>query len=695
MKIASITAALLLAASLSAQPSPDSRKAQGLIQAAQAKESVQGDLKGAVELYRRAAREAGPDHATATRALLAAAGCYEKQGASEARKVYEEILAKYPGQKEAVALARQKLGHSVSASTPSVRQLWSAPDVDDEGGVSPDGRWLTYAHWETGDLGLRDLQNGSHRLLTNEGGWIKSGGAFAEDSLFSPDGKLIAYNWFSQKKDHEIRIVNFDGSGVRTVFGAPGWVVPQAWSSDGKTLGVIHFDREGRHSIYLVPVTSGEPRQVLTKVSHFPWEMSFSPDGRWLAFDMAQSRGEHSDIYILPTVGGTPKKIVDNAAVDVGPVWSPDGKSVRFLSNRTGSFGLYEVPVSDGKATGPARLIKPDLGARIFPIGFARSGSYFYSLYTGGEDLYEVDYDPATAKVTSEPRFITDRNPGRNHFPAYSPDGNYLAYMRRAHPSRGDEGLVVRDLRTGAEQVHERKGARQFTWSPDSRAILLESAGDEPNTLTISSFDLASNKLSELAKLHPTRHVLSPQLSADGKTLYYLWREWAAEKKETQVVALDLASREKRVLHSDSESRRLYILTLTPDGKHLGVVREAESQSVGWSNSLLLLPVNGGEPRLAATWKSYGGDFRASLSFTTDGKSAIVRADTSEAANTLSDLLRIELASGKVTPLDVARIRVQNPSVHPSGRKIVFKAGAIALEIWTAENILPRQEKSK
>jgi hypothetical protein len=440
MKITTLTmGCFLLAAVLGAQSSQASRKAQGLIQAAQAKEAVQGDLKGAIELYRRAAREAGSDQATATPALLALAACYKKQGASGARKVYEEIVVKYPGQTEAVAIARQKLGQSgqVHAGGPRVRQLWADPEVDAEGSVSPDGRWLTYATWATGDLGVRDLSTGTNRLLTNTGGWEKSGGAFATDSVYSPDGKLIAYNWFIRDKDHELRLMNADGSGVRTLFRKPGWVMPQAWSLDKRTIGVVHYDVEGMNSLQpglgavgrISPGNCAGEGAILQNV--------FLPRRR-----LARPRHERGPVRVLGHLSGSigrrrPRQTCRESGRRRGARLVA-GREAYLISNRGGSYGLWRLPVADGKASGPASLVKGDLGASIWPIGFTRSGSYVYHLDVGGNDVYEVGYDPAAGRFTSKPWLVSDRVPGRNRMPAsYSPDGRYLAWLRTVPHGRG------------------------------------------------------------------------------------------------------------------------------------------------------------------------------------------------------------------------------------------------------------------
>src|SRR5690348_5649155 len=138
------------------------------------KERSDGDYKAAIEIYRRVLKQYASDHKLAAKALLQIAHCQERAGSKEARQSYERLVREFGDQTQAVSEAKARIAalESAPSSAPRVRQVWAGKDVDSEGSLSPDGRWLTYAHWDTGDLGLRDLVNGTNKLLTNTGGWI-------------------------------------------------------------------------------------------------------------------------------------------------------------------------------------------------------------------------------------------------------------------------------------------------------------------------------------------------------------------------------------------------------------------------------------------------------------------------------------------------------------------------------------------
>src|SRR5512140_9763 len=83
-------------------------QADVLFERAVQKETADGDLKGAIEMYRKLA--AGANRAVAAKALIRMGQCYEKLGDADARKAYERVVREFADQKDAVAEARRRLG---------------------------------------------------------------------------------------------------------------------------------------------------------------------------------------------------------------------------------------------------------------------------------------------------------------------------------------------------------------------------------------------------------------------------------------------------------------------------------------------------------------------------------------------------------------------------------------------------------
>jgi hypothetical protein len=158
----------LLAASVLAQAN---RQAQVDLQAAIRMETVEGDLARAIDQYKAVVSTHSGDRPVVAMALVRMADCHRKLGEAQAQEIYQRVVREYADQAEAVKLARVALGAETVARTsgPVYRRVWEGPKVDTTGSVSPDGRYLSFVDWDTGDLALRDLQAGTDKRLTNKG----------------------------------------------------------------------------------------------------------------------------------------------------------------------------------------------------------------------------------------------------------------------------------------------------------------------------------------------------------------------------------------------------------------------------------------------------------------------------------------------------------------------------------------------
>ncbi|MDA2927907.1 tetratricopeptide repeat protein [Acidobacteria bacterium AH-259-G07] len=163
------------------------RATEVLLKAAMNNELVDGDLKAAIEQYKKIVAVPGVKRALAARALLHIGICYEKLGKFEAREAYERLLRDYADQQEQVAAARARLAAlvesptDIEASGVVVRQVWTRPALV----VSPDGRYLIFK--DRDDLAVHDLRIGENRRLA------RGTRGFTAYPAISPDGQQVAY----------------------------------------------------------------------------------------------------------------------------------------------------------------------------------------------------------------------------------------------------------------------------------------------------------------------------------------------------------------------------------------------------------------------------------------------------------------------------------------------------------------------
>ncbi len=681
---------------LAAWSAPAQQSAEHLLQSALYKEEVEGDLVSAIQIYQSIVEGFPDDRSVAARALVQLGQCHEKLGSLEARQAYERVLDEYADQREQVAVARARLAaitQPVSSGSQSgvlVRQVWAGPEVDIMGAPSPDGRYLSFVDWTTGDLAVRDLATGETRHLTNKGSWMEST-AYAEGSTVSPDGKQVAYTWFGDDFSHDLRVVDFDGSEPRVIYRNEevDIVEPSAWSADGKEILALFTRKDRTHQIVMVSVADGSARVLKTLDWRYPEKMSLSPDGRYLAYDFPpQEDSEDRDIFLLATDGSRETPLIEQPSNDLFPVWAPDGKRIVFASDRTGSMDAWAIRVAEGKPQGSPEMLKADLG-RIFPMGFTRKGSYYYGVMTGMTDVYVATLDPATGKLLDPPRVAAERFVGANTSPDWSRDGKYLAFVSYrgslASPlAEGKRGIIViRSIETGEQRELKSKvtsyGELHPRWSPDGSSFLVVGF-DEKGRQGIYRVDAQTGDVTAIVQPDPGLYLHQAMWSSDGRAVFYLVGERSASREV--IVRQDIETGQELELYNwNLTSSLVRYMALSPDGRQLAF--PVEERGTG-SSVLMVAPATGGQPR--QVWK---GDMHhnAGLAWTADGQEILFRRGS------VSGLWRISAEGGEPQRLELAVDNLRaTPTMHPDGQRIAFTAGQHKAEVWVMENVLPDLE---
>src|SRR5258706_5115834 len=460
----------------------------------------------------------------------------------------------------------------VSAQTrQAARQVWAGTgfDVNTERLVSGYGRFLSFIEQGNGNLAIRNLATGENRLLTASEGWRD----FAEESIIAADGRQVAYAWWTQETHtNDLRVISTAPGGKatpRVIYRSKDldFIQPFGWLPDSS--GVLaYFWGAGRttHQIALIR-SDGSGATILKS---FDWrqsnKLSVSPDGRFIAYDLAPSEDnpEH-DIYILAVDGSREVRAVQNPADNQVVGWTPGGDALLFASDRTGSVGLWSIAVADGRPIGQAELLKKDIG-RITPLGLSSQGTLYYGMRAGIRDVYTVSIVPKTLKPVSEPVLAAQRFLGTNAGADWSPDGKYLAYAsRRGSTSRSPSVLTIHSLADGSERdvvtklayILEYHGIR---WSPDGRAIFVRGV-DRKGLEGLYKVSVETGETVLAARGITTPPVWSP----DRRTMYFLLR---AHDGTNQIVALDTRDNAERLVYR-SPKRTFAHITISPDGKNL------------------------------------------------------------------------------------------------------------------------------
>ena len=699
---------LALSAAYSAQQARDTR-AEVALQAAIKIETIDGDLKAAIAAYNKVVATYESNRPVAAKALVRMAQCYEKLGAAEvkeARAAYGRVVRDYADQAEIVAQARARLA-ALGGPIPTAlttRRLENPPADTPMGAVSPDGRYLSFWDWRTGDLAVRELETGQDRQLTDESTEGKAGSAvhqIAGESTWSSDGKQIAYTWHlseSAAVRAELRIVGLDGGKPRVLSRDAGTrgMSGLAWSPDGKHIAASVYPQNGSARMEVFSTADNSSRTLRDLKREISSTKRFSPDSRYIAYDRGPDEmSPERDIFLMSVDTGQDTPLIRHPADDYLLGWSPDGKWIVFASDRTGTLGLWVVGVSGAKTQGEPQLVRPGIDP-ILPIGLTRAGTLYYGVVRAAEDVYLADLDPATGRVTGPPRKAIEQFEGGNFSPSYSRDGKYLAYVSRRgnypYPTNRGNALCIRSLDTGQERVFYREiwrlglgyigGPR---WSPDGRFITF--GGAEGMSITVAyRIDLQTGEITRILRCGPDEQLTGAAYGADGK---HFFGRRNSKKGFAQIVVQDLESGEAREQYRVDGETGIDV-ALSPDGRWLSFV------NTGWGaeRSLRIMPASGGDVREVWSFgKTKQGMPTITHTWTPDGRYILFGApDPSDLPG--YDLWRVPVDGGKPEKVGLQRRwGIWRPTVRPDGRQLAFagRGGASTdSELWAMENFLPK-----
>jgi Tol biopolymer transport system component len=675
------------------------------LRAAIEKEEVAGDLEGAMTLYRQIIAANSKNRPVTAKAMLRLAGCYEKLGQAEARKLYEQLLAEYSDQTQEVTSARARLAalaKTAEPQKPTFRQIRIPTKLpaDGSGKLSPDGQTLAYIEgrslWTVPVHGKSDpnIAGAPTRLTEPMHAWDTANICVE----WSVDGKWIGFIVEDPQSGkngtpvEELYVVPAAGGTPRRVqarmegWAGQAYTLRYALSTGAEVLYFAAGKELNDLRIYSVPTRGGDPRPVTAPITREP---ALSPDGSRIAFVKGENFKERllnsKEIWVA-SIDGTAARLVyrlrdESPGAEVrGPIWSPDGKMLAFLTRmpqRTYSRVLVlPVPDAGGPAPEPAAFdlqVGPN-GTENLLAGWTRDNRIGI--------LFPTEERTAIYTIPAAGGSAVQLTPKAGIEPAWTPDGKRI-YFLGFHG--GDKiGLEVVPAEGGAvERVPLGGGYSEHRWgingdlsvSPDGQLICFPGAETRERVISLGIFTLPiRGKLPTRLTTHGNGATGGDGFSVwspDGTSIAFIRADLDITSGNTtsNILVIPRDGGEPRQLTTDADRVRLDSLAWSPDGRAI-----AFSAS---DKTLRIVPAAGGASRILAQVNGSG------LTWSPDGETL---AYVSGGA-----LWRIPAAGGAPTKVETGLdARPDGPAWSPDGKSIAFSAtsGGDEHQLWLMEDFV-------
>jgi dipeptidyl aminopeptidase/acylaminoacyl peptidase len=270
---------------------------------------------------------------------------------------------------------------------------------------SPDGKRLAFAN--KGSIWVVSVAGGPpHRLTNAPAGAGDPRQATDRAPQWSPQGRWILFQ-SGRRGINSLLVVSADGATTSFLTGPKEEAGEARWSPSGDE--IVYITREksffsGRLNLLKFDAHSGQPVGDPVALYTAPvdrggsWSIrgaSWSPDGKTLVTVLQNSGWNH--IYLLPAHGGgEPKQITDGSFEDEDPSFSPDGKSIVFVSN----------PATGGEAHELAKFDTPGLSSDPKWAPDSKSIYFYHQSPLETSDLLVQSLEPS-----AQPKYLTHSTP--------------------------------------------------------------------------------------------------------------------------------------------------------------------------------------------------------------------------------------------------------------------------------------------
>jgi tricorn protease len=452
-----------------------------------------------------------------------------------------------------------------------------------EPAISPDGAEIALV--SSGDIWTVPAGGGDARLLVAHP-------ATESRPLYAPDGRSLAFV-SDRTGGGDVYVLTLATGALRRVTFDDGLDRLDNWSHDGRW---IYFsstsgDIAGMNDVYRVRADGGTPFPISADRYLNEYFAAPAPDGQSVALSArgnasaqwwrkGHSHLDESELWLLRD-GPTPRyeRLTDRGAKELWPMWGAGGRSLFYVSDRSGAQNIWTRPVAgagrqvtrftDGRVLWPT--ISPDGRTIVFERDFE-----VWKLDTASGDAAKVTIARRGMPAAPMVQHMTLASDLQDL--ALSPDGRKMVFVARGEiwaASARDGGDAVRVTRSAARET-------QITWSSDSRQIAYVSERQGVGQLFL--YDFTTNTETPLTRAEVAD--AAPRFSPDGKLVAFV-----RDGRELRV--FDVASKTERVLASGYLSRGARAVAWSPDSRWVAYL----ALSGRSFRNVYAVPAAGGESR--------------------------------------------------------------------------------------------------
>ena len=376
----------------------------------------------------------------------------------------------------------------------------------------------------TNQIGLVSVSDGSLRVLKSLD-WRYPG----DEMNFSPDGRYIVYDFPPKEESpqRDIFLLASDGSREIPLVKHPADDYVLGWSPDGRWI-LFASERRGTWDAWAIEVADGKPQGTpeLVKLGIGEiYPVGFTRNGTYYYVHWS---GFISDIYtamIDPATGkvlAEPTKLDQRMGFNIPLDWSADGQYLAYFSHRPTLQRRHEATTLLIRSvdTGEERKLSLRLNFAGWFGRWSPDGRSFMVVASDRKNrlgLYQVDAQ--TGKMT----LVMKSKPERYALlPEWSPDGKTIFYLSRpGRGGKGDDHIVMRDLKTGREKELVRVGGGRFSVSPDGRWLAFISPEKATRSQVLKLMPVAGGETRELCRVKDPERMKDLVWTPDGRQVLF------------------------------------------------------------------------------------------------------------------------------------------------------------------------------